>query len=123
MLERIEKDVIDRNGQPLKLVKIREKRLPPEFRWILFVKKLMERGYLLKFVYRIDGSLQEFGEPRMWDLDIKQGAPSPRVPEKIRVLEYENGRGFVEKMIIEDVEKNIDPTVEQSLLMFNMLIG
>jgi hypothetical protein len=111
MLEKIERNIENE-----------EKRLPKELWWTEFVAKLKEKGYYLLFEYRTDNGLEEFEEPRMWILDEKQGAPIPETPRKIRVMEYKNGKGFVEKAVIRNVESLVDPDVETSLKLFDMLM-
>jgi hypothetical protein len=121
MLEKIEKDIV-KDGEMKKLIEIKEAELPKELWWTEFVAKLREKGYYLLFEYRTDKGLQEFEEPRMWILDEKQGAPVPETPRKIRVMEYKNGRGFVEKAIIRNIESIVDPDTETSIKLFDMLM-
>jgi len=122
MLEKIEKNIISEDGNFKKLIEIKEKELPRELQWTEFVAKLREKGYYLLFEYRTDKGLQEFEEPRMWILDEKQGAPVPEVPRQIRVMEYKNGKGLVEKAVIRNIESIVDPDAETSLKLFDMLM-
>jgi hypothetical protein len=121
MLERNEREII-KDGEIKKLVEIKEKQLPKELWWTEFVAKLKEKGYYLLFQYRTEKGLQEFEEPRMWVLDPKQGAPVPEVPRQIRVMKYESGKGFVTKAVIRNVNSIVDPDVDTSIKMFEMLI-
>jgi len=120
VIEKIERTVIE-NGEVKKVVEIKEKELPKELQWILFCKKLEEMGYVVRYVYRDNGVLQEFITPK-WVLDTEQGAPVPQTPEQIKIYEYKNGRGYVLKTIVENARNSIDPTAEESVALFDMLI-
>jgi len=122
MLEKIERNIVGKDGEMKRLIEIREKELPRELQWTEFIMKLKEKGYYLLFQYRTDKGLQEFEEPRMWVLDAKQGAPTPEVPRQIRVMEYRNGKGLVEKAVIRNVESLVDPDAETSLRLFDALM-
>jgi hypothetical protein len=121
MIEKFEKNII-KDGEMKKFVEIKEKELPKELWWTKFIQKLREKGYYLLFQYRTEKGLEEFDEPKIWILDPKQGAPVPEVPRQIRVMKYENGKGFIEKAIIKNIESFVDPDVETSIKLFDILM-
>ncbi|MFQ6067998.1 MAG: hypothetical protein ACE5KD_00485 [Candidatus Bathyarchaeia archaeon] len=89
-------------------------RIPKEFQWIRQVKMLQDKGYLVKFVY--DGV--ECDIPR-GELDSENQSFIPRIPDKIRVLAYKNGQGFVQVTEFEG-RSRLDPSPEVAMGLWGL---
>lgn len=113
MLERIERNFI-RNGKPIKLIEIREKELPKELRWTKQIKMLMEKGYIPKYVY--DGI--EYDIPK-GELDSEGQSFIPKLPDKIKILKYVPGKGFVQVTEFEG-RSRIDPEPEVAMNLWKI---
>lgn len=113
MIEKLEKRIIV-NGEPKKLIIIKEK-IPEELEWVKQVKMLEEKGYLIKYVYGDEELLVPKGE-----IDSNSKSFIPKLPEKIKVLKYEPGEGFVEVTEFEG-RSRIDPEPEVAMKIWELL--
>jgi len=109
--------------EKLKIV-IGKKELPTELQWVKFFLKLKERGYKLKFHYRIRGRTEVFDSPLIFSNDVSQGAPLPVIPELVKAykpVKTPSGRTrYVLGAKFYDVRSLTDPDAETSLRIFNL---
>jgi signal peptidase I len=109
MIEKIEREII-KDGEIKKLVEIKEK-LPKEFGWLLQIKAKIEKGYLPEFYYYENGNLVKYDKIKK-QADSEAQSYVPVMPDLIKFLRYEPGKGFVVDDKWEGVRNTRDPPVD-----------
>jgi hypothetical protein len=113
MIEKFEKNII-KDGEMKKFVEIKEKELPKELKWIFQVKKIEEKGFIVKYIY--DG--KEYDVPK-GELDSEAQSFIPKIPDRIKILKYVNGKGFVQVTEFEG-RSRLDPEPEVAIKIWNL---
>ncbi|MFQ6020813.1 MAG: hypothetical protein ACE5J4_02230, partial [Candidatus Aenigmatarchaeota archaeon] len=113
-------------GEPKRVIFIHEDnkpkipKIPKEFQWLVHLKKLKDRGYILKFVYNNNGKEEEFNKLKYYQVDSKSQSFIPIRPKFVRVLQYKKGKGFVEVAQLSGRRNFLDPDVDTVMKIWDV---
>jgi len=106
------KEFVDSKGVTHITISEKEKELPPEFKWVLHLLALKEKGYILKYIYSNNGKKEAYDKLKYFQLDSVGQSFIPIKPEKVMVSEYKEGRGFVEVAELGCSKDFLDPPLD-----------
>ncbi|MHA1866374.1 MAG: hypothetical protein ACTSWZ_07700 [Candidatus Heimdallarchaeaceae archaeon] len=96
-------------------------KIPKELHWLLQLKELVKRGYLLKFCYWANGKLEECDKLKYFETDSEGQSYIPVKPDIVKVYEYKRGEGFVLVRELRDNFSRIDPDVKTAMKIWDLV--
>jgi len=122
MIKTSEKLVQTTKGELVKLIEVKEE-IPKEFRWILHLKALCDRGFILKYFYRIGDKIEEQDTLKYFELDSEGQSYVPVKPAFVKVFQYREGAGFVEVAELHHTRNFVDPELPIAMKIWDIVRG
>ena len=124
--------LLERSDGTVKEIELREvPRIPEQFNWVLVLKRIKEKGYVLKFHYNVRGEKKVSNNLLVWSCSPTEGV-APVMPDKVEVFEkrletisidgFEQAKRTRVKLRkvaeIHDIE-GLDPSPEETMTLWN----
>ena len=97
------------------------KKFPKELKWVFVLMKLKQRGYLLRYYWDIPGEgVKTSYYLSEWEMDRDTGDITPRMPDKVEVLEPDRFSGRLRVVKTIRMSRTFDPPLDQIDMLMNM---